>query len=449
MKNPSILIAVCDKALRRHLKRILLPQRFDIVEAIGIKNIFKSLRDHKPDLVISASSQKHIYDSLRVTKEIRRRDRQIPIIFITKYSSEALAIAALKAGVNDYFKMPFSDEAILTSIQRNLSKALPRTAHIPDSGATSRYYGQPMIGTSPSMQEIKGYLLKVASTDSTVLITGETGTGKELAAEMIHRESPRHKNPFICVNCAALPENLVESELFGYDRGAFTGAVAAKPGKFVLAEGGSVFLDEIGDMSPFAQAKILSSIERKEVYPLGGKGAIPLDLRVIAATNQDPEQLMAEGKFREDLYYRLNVARVHMPPLRERKEDISELIAHAIDKLNRSFKRNIQGLTEDAMNLLLRYDWPGNVRELLNLLEAAFINLPPRHVDFIDFPKLLQQRLKLREVVSQDERKEIVSTLLETKWNKSKAAQKLRWSRTTIYRKISQYNIVEKRNPDR
>ena len=446
MKNPSILIAECDKALRRHLKRILLPQRFDIVEAIGIKNIFKSLRDHKPDLVISASSQKHIYDSLRVTKEIRRRDRQIPIIFITKYSSEALAIAALKAGVNDYFKMPFSDEAILTSIQRNLSKALPRTAHIPDSGATSRYYGQPMIGTSPSMQEIKGYLLKVASTDSTVLITGETGTGKELAAEMIHRESPRHKNPFICVNCAALPENLVESELFGYDRGAFTGAVAAKPGKFVLAEGGSVFLDEIGDMSPFAQAKILSSIERKEVYPLGGKGAIPLDLRVIAATNQDPEQLMAEGKFREDLYYRLNVARVHMPPLRERKEDISELIAHAIDKLNRSFKRNIQGLTEDAMNLLLRYDWPGNVRELLNLLEAAFINLPPRHVDFIDFPKLLQQRLKLREVVSQDERKEIVSTLLETKWNKSKAAQKLRWSRTTIYRKISQYNIVEKRN---
>lgn len=202
-------------------------------------------------------------------------------------------------------------------------------------------------------------------------------------------------------------------------------------------------------MNPYAQAKILRTIESKEIDPLGGKKTIPLDLRIIAATNQVPEQLMAQGKFREDLYYRLNVARVHLPPLRERKEDISRLITYAIKKMNRCFKRDVMGLTDDAMAILFRYDWPGNVRELMNLLEALFINLPPRQVDFVDLPEQLRQRLKLTEGFSQNERKQIVSTLLETKWNKSKAAQKLNWSRMTVYRKISQYNIVEKRNPER
>ncbi len=299
------------------------------------------------------------------------------------------------------------------------------------------------------MRQAKAYLAKLAATDSTVLITGETGTGKELAAELIHRNSPRHKKPFICVNCAALPEGLVESELFGYERGAFTGAVAAKPGKFEMADKGTVFLDEVCDMNPYAQAKILRSIECKEVYPLGGRGATPLDLRIIAATNQNPEQLMAEGKFRKDLYYRLNVARVHMPPLRERKEDILRLISHAIENLNRRFKRNVQGLTDEAMATLFRYDWPGNVRELMNLIEASFINLPSRQVDFVDLPRQLQKQLDNSAELPLNERKQIVSALLETKWNKSKAAQKLSWSRMTVYRKMTKYSIVEKRTPSR
>jgi DNA-binding NtrC family response regulator len=449
MKNPSLLLAECDETLRQNLKNGLLPHGFDLIEANGLKDVLRSLQDHQPDLVISGATPKSIHQGLKAAKAIRLRNRDVPIIFITKYSSEARVIAALRAGVNDYFKLPFSDNELLTSIQWNLSKSLPPAVHNTDSGATCSYHGQPMIGTSPSMQEIKTYLHKVASTDSTVLITGETGTGKELAAEMIHQKSSRHTNPFICINCAALPENLVESELFGYDRGAFTGAVADKPGKFVLAGGGSVFLDEIGDMNPYAQAKILRSIESKEVFPLGAEGAIPIDVRVIAATNQDPDKLMEEGKFRQDLYYRLNVARVHMPPLRDKREDIPLLIISIIENLNRRFKRKVLGLTDEAMAALFRYDWPGNVRELMNLLEAAFINLPPHKITYMGLSKKLQQRLKLSESVSQDERKLLVSALLETNWNKSKAAKELSWSRTTIYRKIFYYNVVEKRSLER
>jgi len=432
MNNPTILITGFDETLGQNLKKQLISQGFDVIEANGIENVLSSLENRRPDLVVSGSFQKNINDGFRGTKEIRRRDRQIPMILIAKYSSEERVIAALRAGVNDYLKWPYTEKDLVASIWRNLSEL----CHQPDTNSKSssvcRDYGQTMIGQSKPMREIKAYLLKVASTDSTVLITGETGTGKELAAETIHRQSPRHNKSFVCVNCSALPENLVESELFGYNKGAFTGAVAVKPGKFELANKGTVFLDEVGDMNSYAQAKILRSIESKEVFPLGGKDAIPLDLRIIAATNQDPEKLMTEGKFREDLYYRLNVARVHLPPLRQRKEDISRLIAHGIEKMNRCFNRNVKGLTDEAMTTLFRYDWPGNVRELMNLIEASFINQ-------------FQRRLKLFEKVPQDERKHIVSTLLETKWNKSKAAQKLNWSRMTVYRKMEKYNIIEKR----
>jgi len=299
------------------------------------------------------------------------------------------------------------------------------------------------------MQAIKDYLMKVARTDSTVLITGETGTGKELAAELIHLNSARCEKPMICVNCAALPDTLVESELFGHERGAFTGAVVPKEGKFVLAGKGTLFLDEIGDMNPYAQAKILRSIEKKEVFHLGGEKAIRMDARVLAATNRDPERLMTEGNFRKDLYYRLNVARLNMPPLRERKEDIPNLVDFAIYKLNRRFNCTVEGLSEETMNLFYRYDWPGNVRELMNILEATYINLPSGRISLVDLPGLFIKRVKDSGKLPLDERKQIVAALLETNWNKSTAAQKLNWSRMTLYRKIEKYNIVENRSPDR
>jgi transcriptional regulator with PAS, ATPase and Fis domain len=208
-------------------------------------------------------------------------------------------------------------------------------------------------------------------------------------------------------------------------------------------------LDEIGDMNPYAQAKVLRSIESREFYSLGGRKTVPMEARVIAATNRNPEQLMDDGSFREDLYYRLNVARIHLPPLRERKDDIPHLVDHAIHNLNNKYRRHIEGLTEDTMACLYRYEWPGNVRELLNLIEAAYINLPSRDIHYIEIPNRIRNQIRLKTIDSGTERKQILAALMETQWNKSTAAQKLNWSRMTLYRKIEKYNIVEKRSPAR
>lgn len=439
MKKPAILIAEEDEILRQ-LKVRLLSHGFEIIEAPDKTGVLRLFQSRKPDLVIIGSSWKGARDGLKVAAQIRQQDSKVPLILITKHSSEARVIAALRAGFNDYFNVPFSYEDLMVSVKRNLFCFSQQflTNHKIVFGLSN---DQPMIGDSAQMQEIKAYLLKVAATDSTVFITGETGTGKELAAELIHRNSPRQKRPFICINCAAIPESLVESELFGYERGAFTGAVALTRGKFELAVGGTVFLDEIGDMSPYSQAKILRTIERKEVYRLGGNGRIPVDVRVTAATNQDPERLVAEGKFRKDLYYRLNVARVNLPLLRDRKEDIPRLLEHFIRELNRQFGREVEGFTEEALESLLRYNWPGNVRELKNVLEATFINLPSRKIAFMDLPNPFRMRLKETEGLPKNERDRVLSALFATNWNKSKAAQKLHWSRMTLYRKMAKCHI--------
>ena len=297
MKNPTILIGAEDGELCHHLKGRLVFYEFEVILAKEQTDQQQLFQTRKPDLVIIGTNCRRTDDGLETVGKIRRQHKNIPIILLTEHSSEARVIAAFRAGVTDYFKWPFSEKEVITNIRRNLSDFYRPSEAYSKTIATYRDYNPPMIGQSKPMREIKAYLLKVASTDSTVLITGETGTGKELAAQTIHRKSPRHEKPFVCVNCSALPDNLVGSELFGYNKGAFTGAVAVKLGKFELANKGTVFLDEVGDMNPYAQAKILRSIESKEVEPLGGKKTIPLDLRFIAATNQDPEQLMAEGKF--------------------------------------------------------------------------------------------------------------------------------------------------------
>jgi DNA-binding NtrC family response regulator len=441
--KPAILIAERDEILRKNLKWRICGSGFDVIEASDRAGVLRSFHSRNPDLVIIGAHQNNTGDGLGLAKKIREQDRHIPLILVTRKSSEAQVIAALRAGVTDYFTHPFSFDEFMASIHRNLATSphrvfRPHQTNLPDFSPV-----QTIIGESEPMLEIKAYLLRAAATDSTVLITGETGTGKELAAELIHRNSPRHKHPFICINCAALPENLLESELFGFERGAFTGAIISKRGKFELANGGTIFLDEIGDMSPYGQAKILRAIERKEVQHLGGKANIPTDVRVIAATNQDPERMVAEGRFRKDLYYRLNVARIHLPSLQDRKEDIVHLIDHCIKDLNHRFGRQVEGLTEEALTSLLRYDWPGNVRELKNLLEATFIHLPSRRIALMDLPKPFQRRLKDVEGLPESERNQLLSALFSTNWNKSKAAEKLRWSRMTLYRKMAKYRIGE------
>jgi len=293
------------------------------------------------------------------------------------------------------------------------------------------------------MLELREYIGKVGRSEASVLITGPTGSGKERVAESIHSSSPRRDRAFLCVNCAAIPDSLLESELFGYERGAFTGAQEGCPGMLRVASGGTVFLDEIGEMSLGAQAKILRVLENREVFPLGARRMVSIDVRFIAATNQDLEPLIAENRFRQDLFYRLNVARLSLPSLKEHKEDIPELFAHYVNDFNRRYGGTVGQPTQELLEQLLTYEWPGNVRELRNLVEAIFIDPPDGPVSLESLPDSFKRIFSRTVVASIGERERLVSALYRTNWNKSQAASQLNWSRMTLYRKISKYQITD------
>ena len=400
------------------------------------------------DVVLFVVTENNYQCYLESIKHFSSNNQNIPITIITNVSSEELAVMSLKNGIRDYFTTPFEQNDFIRSIKTLLNLATRK-----DYGGYQEYVcdckrlEENIIGSSPVMSDIKSSLKNIGLSDSSVLISGETGTGKELIASLIHQLSGRSTGSLICVNCAAVPESLVESEFFGFERGAFTGAEKNRLGKFELADNGSIFLDEISDMSRMAQAKILRVLENKKVFRIGGSKEIPLDFRILAATNKEPEILVSDGEFREDLFYRLNVARVHLPPLRERIDDIPDLLDYARKKYNGRFKKCVKGISDEVLELFLRYDWPGNIRELMNTLEAAYINLPD--VDEIrskNLPELFLNQQNLMRKCPIQERKNIVATLMKTNWNKSSAAQKLNWSRMTLYRKMEQYSILETRS---
>ncbi len=435
MERPVIVLVPAENGASDHLLKDLLmtPLGWQVLEVQGADCAVQSIRNGRCDMIIVHSAEEDSRAGLDLIRRIRGQDSAVPVFFATRFSTENRVIAALRAGVTDYFRHPVVPAELLESIKRNLPiHAAPQ----PDGPKTHA-----LVGESHGMRSIKSYIVHVGASDSTVLITGETGTGKELTASLIHQASGRRAKPFVCVNCAALPENLIESEMFGYERGSFTGAVTSSRGRFECAEGGTVFLDEIADMNLHAQAKILRVVENKEVHRLGGKKDIPLDIRIIAATNQDPERLVREGRFREDLFYRLDVARVHLPPLRERMEDLRSLIDHSLAELNRRFGKKVVGLSPEVYECFFRYDWPGNVRELRNLLEAVYIALPSPRIAYKDLPALFRERLAEASAYPLIERARMLSALFETNWNKSKAAQKLNWSRMTLYRKMLKHRI--------
>jgi DNA-binding NtrC family response regulator len=291
------------------------------------------------------------------------------------------------------------------------------------------------------MRDLKCDMAQIAKSASTVLITGETGTGKELAAQFIHEYSPRRSKPFVCINCAAIPESLLESELFGHAKGAFTGAEQYRDGLLLSADGGTIFLDEIGDMSSCAQAKILRVIENKEVCRVGSNRGVKLDIRFIAATNQDLEAMAERGLFRRDLFFRLNVARIHLPALRERREDVPSLLSHYCGEFSNVAGTSPREFSEDSLRCLQAYGWPGNVRELKNLIESLFLKELPAKIGVDDLPRHLRGLIETSDALSQPERDGLVAALFSAKWNKSEAAKKLRWSRMTLYRKIAKYQI--------
>lgn len=310
-------------------------------------------------------------DLLRHAKEV---NPDILAVIVTAYGSVKSAVEALKLGASDFVEKPIVPEKLLHILSRTLEeRRLKREVVALKAGLVERYQFRSLVGKHPKMRQVYGVIESLAGADSPVLITGETGTGKDLVARAIHFESHRKNGPFVAINCASIPETLLESELFGYERGAFTGAVRRKEGKFELAQGGTLFLDEIGDISYPLQAKLLRTLQEKKIEHLGGTRSISLDLRIIAATNKDLSEEIASRRFRLDLYYRLNVVPIHLPPLRERVEDIPLLVDHILNKIGEDNNRPMPRFSQGAMTRLMNHSWPGNVRELENVLERAVI----------------------------------------------------------------------------
>jgi DNA-binding NtrC family response regulator len=366
-------------------------------------------------------------------------DSRLPVVVAAVDGAHGGGAAEMRALGAECVDLTTGPAALLECARRTLAHHGATAARLRSEAALG---GPSMIGHSAQISSVRDYIGRIAGSDSNVLITGETGTGKELAAALIHSNSGRKAKPLVCINCAALPDTLVESELFGYERGAFTGAVTARDGQLKLADGGSVLLDEIGDISQYAQAKLLRVIDNKQVQRLGSSRTVPLNVRFIAATNRPLRQMASDGRFREDLYFRLDVANIHLPPLRERREDIPMLFQHYIREMNTRFHREAEGFTDEAIACLIGYDWPGNIRELKNLLEGIYINLPPGKVIQLDLPERIRRHFDAAANGNADERERLLSTLLETRWNKSKAAEKLCWSRMTLYRKLAKHHLM-------
>jgi len=378
-----------------------------------------------PAAILVGCRDRIVPNDLEMARSASRHGARIPIILVTSRGSEDLAIAGLRAGITDYLRLPLTPEQLAHAI----AAATPDQEDACSSG--------PILGVSEAIVNVKKALWRAASCDSNVLITGETGTGKELAAEMVHRQSRRAAKPMVAINCAAIPDALLESELFGFERGAFTGAHASRDGKIKLAAGGTVFLDEIGDLSSFAQAKILRVLETGEIQKLGGQRAQKIDVRIIAATNRDLDR---DTRFRRDLYFRLNVARIHMPPLRERRQDIVPLAEAFRTEFDLRFGCVTRAFAAGVRELFTAHNWPGNVRELRNIVEAGFIDPGPDANGHIHIPPRFRDAF---DSAVGDELNRILSALSRHSWNRSLAAKELRWSRMTLYRKMSRHKITQ------
>jgi len=388
-------------------------------------------------------------DGIETLMEIRRLHPEASLVIITAYATVDTAIQAMKEGAQEYIVKPCNPQEISMLVSRIIKvKNLQRENAILRKKLTRQYNYRDVVTKNARMQDILQLAQDVASLRSTVLIRGESGTGKELIARAIHYSGSRAPKPFVAVNCAALTESLRESELFGYEKGAFTGAGGQTRGKFEMAEGGTIFLDEIGDISPKLQADLLRVLQEKSFYRVGGSTEVHVDVRVIAATNKDLQEAVRQERFRDDLYYRLNVIEIRIPPLRERREDIPLLTDHLVERIARELGKEIAGVSEGALNLLMDYDWPGNVRELENALERAMVTSRSRVLTEADFAFLEREVSAKRAwsvpggvTMEELERRAIIATLERTAGNIKEAAAMLGIDRSTLYDKLKRYEI--------
>jgi two-component system response regulator AtoC len=467
----TVLIADDESNLRKVLCALLARDGHEAVAVPDGEAALEMVTTGGIDILITDLRMPGM-DGLALLRAVKGMDPGLPVIVITAHGSVDTAVSAMKEGAFDYITKPFDRDELKLAVRKAAAVRDVNQSRLIDSGDSQGRYQ--IIGQSPRMQDVYAIIEKVAATPSTVLITGESGTGKELVATALHENSLRKQKPFIKVNCAAIPKDLMESEFFGYERGAFTGAVSSKPGRFELADGGSLFLDEIAEIPPAMQVKLLRALQEAEFERVGGIRSIKVDVRVIAATNRDLQREIADGNFREDLFYRLNVVPISLPALRDRKEDIPLLVDAFIGKYNKRLSKSVKGITDEARAWLAAYAWPGNIRELENVIERTLLFAEGDLIDVKDLPEDLRHpeakgaslgpralrseplpvmesgSASLKDIVKQAtaeiERDLIVKALEETGGNVTRAAALLDISRKGLQNKMKEFGLRESEN---
>jgi len=459
LRRSRVLIVDDEELYRRALERILVRCGHSVVAARDAGEAMRVVSSEPIDLVLCDVRMPGI-SGLELVRQIRDADPDLPCIVVTGYGSAEQSVEALHAGAFWYLEKPFEQRS-LDVVRRLVERAIEHRRlrsenRLLQSQLRSRYRFDNVIGQGAALRAVLDLVERVADSDSTVLITGESGTGKELIARAIHYNSRRADRMLVTVNCGAIPEELLESELFGHVKGAFTNAVAHREGRFAAADGGTIFLDEIGDMSSNLQVKLLRVLQERSFEPVGSEKTVRVDVRVIAATNQDLADAIRRQSFREDLYYRLNVIPIEVPPLRRRKEDIPLLVEHFLARLNQEKGRSVEGFAPAALDRLIEYDWPGNVRELENLVERLVVLRGSGVIEEADLPAGYRRGAEsselpvpvvgpggvpFNEVIDRIETSMILQALEQTHWNKNRAAQLLGLNRTTLIEKIKKKKL--------
>ncbi len=453
MEKARIIIAEDEKVQRDMLEGFLRGEGFAVDSVANGKEALKKLEEDSYDIALIDYKMPEM-DGFVTLKEIKRLYPDLPVVIMTAYGTIETAVSCMKEGAIDYLTKPIQLEELLLIIQKVLERSnLIRENRDLKNRLKERYTFGNIIYASPKMEEVMNLVARVSTSHTTVLIRGESGTGKELIANAIHFSSPRSEKPFIKVNCSAIPETLLESELFGHEKGAFTGAMHKRIGRFEEANGGTIFLDEIGDLAPATQIKLLRILQEKEFQRLGSNTSIKVDVRVIAATHRNLEELMRKGLFREDLYYRLNVISIHIPPLRERKEDIPLLIDYFMKKYSKENQKSVFDISKEARELLIRHSYPGNVRELENIIERAVVLCRGDVITTQDLPfhlsegkteektETFKMDRSLPEFLEEVEKELIIKALNQNKGIQTWAAEQLGISERVLRYKIKKYKI--------
>ncbi len=450
--GPRVLVVDDEESIRASLRMILEFERYRVDEAANGREALRRVMTRPPAAVLLDIKMPEM-DGLATLSGLREQGHEMPVVMISGHGDIAAAVEATRLGAYDFLEKPLERDRVLLALRNAVERQRLR-----DENRELRRVPSELVGESPAMQELRATIERAAPTPATVLITGESGVGKELVARAIHAGSHRSEMPLVQVNCAAIPEELIESELFGHERGAFTGAVRRQVGKFTAADGGTIFLDEVGDMSPRTQAKVLRALQSGEIEPVGARMATTVDVRVVAATHRDLPAEIEAGRFREDLFYRLNVVPVHAPPLRERLEDLPLLVEHFIERFASENNYRQKSLTSGAIRQLQAMPWRGNVRELKNLLERVLILSPGDSIDRAailrlagsvrgDLSEAILALPTLREFRESSERMYLSKKLDENGWNVTRTAKAIGTPRSNLYKKMDQYGLRREEAP--